>query len=78
MLNIYQLERQIEEQMQTTQVPGLALAIVKDREVIYARGFGVTSVEDSGLPITPQTLFRIASFLRTRCIVSRATATASV
>ncbi|MDQ2902113.1 MAG: beta-lactamase family protein [Chloroflexota bacterium] len=64
MLNIYQLEQHIEEQMQAAQVPGLALAIVKDQAVIYARGFGVTSVEDSGVPVTPQTLFRIASVTR--------------
>jgi CubicO group peptidase (beta-lactamase class C family) len=61
MLNIYKLEQRIEEQMQATHVPGLALAIVKDQEVMYARGFGVTSVEDAGLAVTPQTLFRIGS-----------------
>lgn len=61
MLNFYQLEQHIEERMQAAQVPGLALAVVKDRQVIYAKGFGVTSVEDGGLPVTPGTLFRIGS-----------------
>jgi len=61
MLNIYSLEQQIEAQMKASRVPGLAIAIVRDQEVIYARGFGVTSVEDGGLPVTPQTLFRIGS-----------------
>ena len=61
MLNLYKLEQRIEQGMQKGHVPGLALAIVKDQEVIYARGFGVTSVEDGGAPITPQTLFRIGS-----------------
>jgi CubicO group peptidase (beta-lactamase class C family) len=42
-------------------VPGLALAVVQGDEVVYARGFGVTSVEDGGLPVTAQTLFRIGS-----------------
>src|SRR5947209_7176403 len=61
MLNFCKLEQRIEQGMQKGHVPGLALAIVKDQEVIYARGFGVTSVEDGGLPVTPQTLFRIGS-----------------
>ncbi len=61
MLNIYQLEQHIEACMHEGHVPGLALAIVKDQQVIYARGFGVTSVEDGSLPVTPQTLFRIGS-----------------
>jgi len=34
---------------------------VHDHEVVYARGFGITSVEDGGLPVTAQTLFRIGS-----------------
>src|SRR5712692_8016425 len=61
MLNVYKLEQQIEMQMEAGHVPGLAIAIVQDQEVIYARGFGITSVEDGGLPVTPQTLFRIGS-----------------
>lgn len=64
MLNVYQLEQQIAEQMRAAQIPGLALAIVKDGQMIYAHGFGVTSVEDSGLPVTPQTLFRIGSITK--------------
>ena len=46
MLNIYRLEQRIEEEMETGRVPGLSLAIVQGNEVTYARGFGVTSVED--------------------------------
>ncbi len=61
MLSLYSLEQHIEAQMKAARIPGLALAIVKDQEVIYAKGFGVTSVEDGGLPVTPQTLFRIGS-----------------
>ena len=61
LLNLYQLEQLIETQMRETHVPGLALALIQNQEVVYARGFGVTSIEDGGLPITPQTLFRIGS-----------------
>jgi CubicO group peptidase (beta-lactamase class C family) len=41
-------------------VPGLAIAVVKDGEVIYARGFGKRDVEKN-LPVTPATLFAIGS-----------------
>ncbi len=61
MLNLYRMEQLIETHMKETYVPGLAMAIVQDQQVVYARGFGVTSVEDGGLPVTPQTLFRIGS-----------------
>ncbi len=61
MLNLYRLEQIIETGMKEAYTPGLAIAIVRDQEVVYARGFGVTSVEDGGLPVTPQTLFRIGS-----------------
>ena len=61
MLNITELEQLVETAMQTAKVPGAALAIVHERKLIYARGFGVTSIEDGGIPVTPQTIFRIGS-----------------
>jgi CubicO group peptidase (beta-lactamase class C family) len=61
MFNLYTLEKSITRHMDTAQVPGLALAIVREQEILYARGFGMTSVEDGGIPVTPQTLFRIGS-----------------
>lgn len=64
MLNIFALERHIVSQMQAHQVPGLALALVEGEEILYARGFGVTSVEDGGVPVTPQTLFRVGSITK--------------
>lgn len=61
MLNIAELEARVEAAMQAAKVPGVALAIVHERKVFYARGFGVTSIEDGGMPVTPQTIFRIGS-----------------
>src|SRR5438093_8086977 len=61
LLNVRALEQRIADAMGAAGVPGLALAVVQGDEVVYARGFGVTSVEDGGLPVTPQTLFRIGS-----------------
>ena len=55
------VEKLIAEQMETSKVPGVAMAVVHGQETIYAKGFGVTSVEDGALPVTPETLFRIGS-----------------
>ncbi len=41
-------------------VPGLAIAVVKDGKVAYARGFGRRNV-DKGLPVTSRTVFAIGS-----------------
>jgi CubicO group peptidase (beta-lactamase class C family) len=41
-------------------VPGLALAIVKDGEVIFSEGFGLRNIRDS-LPVTKNTIFAIGS-----------------
>ena len=64
MLNFHQLEQNIEASMHQSHIPGLALAIVHEYKLIYARGFGVTSVEDGGVPVTPETLFRIGSITK--------------
>ncbi|HEX8361760.1 MAG TPA: serine hydrolase [Longimicrobium sp.] len=45
--------------MRDWKIPGLALAIVKDDSVVYARGWGVTG--PGGPPVDPQTLFASAS-----------------
>jgi CubicO group peptidase (beta-lactamase class C family) len=42
-------------------IPALALAVVREGAVAHIAGFGVTSVEDGGIPVTPDTIFRIAS-----------------
>jgi CubicO group peptidase (beta-lactamase class C family) len=60
-MNLRALEQYIEERMAAAAVPGVAVAIVQGREVMYAGGFGVTGVEDGGVPVTPQTIFRIGS-----------------
>lgn len=50
----------ISQQMEEWEVPGCAVAIVKDGKVIFAEGFGFRDVL-KGLKVTPQTLFAIAS-----------------
>lgn len=46
--------------MTTWQVPGLALAIVRNDSVIYAKGYGVRSIETRA-PVDARTLFAIGS-----------------
>ncbi|MFI5455301.1 MAG: serine hydrolase [Isosphaerales bacterium] len=50
----------IDKAIKDFKVPGLAIAVVKDGEVIYAKGFGQRDVENN-LPATPRTLFAIGS-----------------
>lgn len=50
----------VAEAMAEFEVPGLAVAVVKGAEVIYARGFGLRDV-GRGLPVTPHTIFGIGS-----------------
>ncbi len=46
--------------MAARKIPGGALAVVKDRRLVYARGYGWAD-RDKKLPATPGSLFRIAS-----------------
>lgn len=50
----------VEEAMASWQVPGVALAVVKGDEIVHMRGYGVCNVETQA-PVTPDTLFAIAS-----------------
>ncbi len=52
-----QIDAMVEETMTRINLPGFALAVVKDGEVAYAKGFGVTSL-DGGEPVTAQTVFQ--------------------
>ncbi len=46
--------------MKKFEVPGMAIAIVKGKEIVYAKGFGFRDVEKQ-LPVTADTLFAIGS-----------------
>jgi CubicO group peptidase (beta-lactamase class C family) len=46
--------------MQEWKVPGLAVAVVQDGQVLFTEGFGQRHVA-RGLPVTPDTLFAIGS-----------------
>ena len=50
----------IEQSMARFNVPGMAVAVVEDGEVAYAKGFGVRNL-DTQEPVNSETLFGIAS-----------------
>jgi len=50
----------INEMMKEWKVPGAAVGIVKDGEVVFSEGFGLRNI-DENLPVTPNTLFVLAS-----------------
>ncbi len=54
------LDATVERVMRTFEVPGIALAIVKDGQVVVAKGYGVRRLGESA-PVDSQTLFGIAS-----------------
>jgi CubicO group peptidase (beta-lactamase class C family) len=57
------LDREIERLFQQSDTPGLAVGVVKDQELIYAKGFGVMNLKTGG-EVTPRTLFHMASITK--------------
>jgi len=57
---IKNIEASINKAMSTFQVPGVAVAIIKDNKVVMSKGFGVIEYGKKA-KITPDTLFGIAS-----------------
>lgn len=54
------LDATVQRTMETFEVPGIAVAVVKDGKVVLAKGYGVRKLGESA-PVTPDTLFGIAS-----------------
>src|SRR5437867_4226810 len=54
------LDQWVVRAMQTFEVPGLALAVVKDDAVVVAKGYGVRKLGEPA-PVDSKTLFGIAS-----------------
>jgi CubicO group peptidase (beta-lactamase class C family) len=55
-----QIDNLVNKTLKTFDVPGIAVAIVKDNAVIYAKGYGVRSII-TNQPVDANTLFGIAS-----------------
>ena len=50
----------VRAEMRATRAPGVAVAVVQGGRILFAKGYGVESMEEAR-PITPTTLFRIGS-----------------
>jgi CubicO group peptidase (beta-lactamase class C family) len=61
----------VDSALKTWKVPGLAVAIVKDGEVVLAKGYGLRDVPRN-LPVTPETLFAIGSATKAFTVMSLA------
>lgn len=57
-------EKKIDEylrtQMQAQQIPGIALAVVRDGKIVLARGYGLANIEHQ-VPVKPETIFQSGS-----------------
>ena len=56
--------RELEDLRDRLKLPGMAVAIVKDQQVVWAEGFGFADLEN-GIPATPATPFHLASVTKT-------------
>ncbi|TPG85650.1 serine hydrolase [Brevibacillus laterosporus] len=61
---IERLDRIIAEYMDKESIPGLAVGIVKDKKIVYAKGYGVKNV-DTKEPVNEHSLFHMASISKT-------------
>ncbi len=66
---IEKLDSVLEEIIARWGIPGLGVGIVEGNDIVYARGFGVQSLE-TGVPVTPDSIFCVASI--TKCFVATA------
>ena len=58
-------DKLIEEGLKEDPLSGIAVGVVRDGKLIYARGFGVMTIEHPDRKVTPQTLFHMASITKT-------------
>ena len=57
-------EAELENLRQEMKIPGMSAAVVKDGQLVWARGFGYADVEN-GIPATPETPYHLASVTKT-------------
>src|SRR5262245_28373880 len=57
-------EKQVETLRTLLQIPGMSAAIIKDQNVLWAKGFGFADL-DNRVAVTPDTVFHLASITKT-------------
>src|SRR5437660_7519626 len=58
------LEPLIARTLREEKIPGFAIGVVEKGKLVYARGFGVMKLGDATQPVTPETLFHMASITK--------------
>src|SRR5699024_12514103 len=53
-------EQRLQKRMEREQIPGVAIAVSKNGQIIYQKGFGVKQL-DTNEPVTPQTVLGTAA-----------------
>lgn len=61
----------VHQTMERWRVPGLALAVVQGNEVLHLAGYGLRDIAGN-LPVTPETLFPIASCTKAFTVMASA------
>ncbi|HFC11851.1 MAG TPA: class A beta-lactamase-related serine hydrolase, partial [Anaerolineae bacterium] len=59
-----ELDDFIQTKMQTAHLPGLAACIVRNNQIVWTKGYGWANIQEQ-TPITPDTLFMLASVSKT-------------
>jgi CubicO group peptidase (beta-lactamase class C family) len=54
------IDEYLRTQMKAQQIPGIALAVVRDGKIVLARGYGLANVEHQ-VPVKPETIFQSGS-----------------
>jgi CubicO group peptidase (beta-lactamase class C family) len=65
------LDAWIEREMSLWQIPGMAVGVVRNDSLVYARGFGVLGLEDPR-PVDEHTLFGVASTTKAMTVAALA------
>ncbi len=60
---LQQIEATIQDWLTTTKAPALSVAIVTDNQLRYAKGFGISDLENR-IPATAKTAYRLASITK--------------
>src|SRR5262245_45835082 len=55
-----QVDEYIQVEMKKRKIPGLALVVIKNGEVVMMKGYGLANL-DHDVPVTPDTVFELAS-----------------
>jgi CubicO group peptidase (beta-lactamase class C family) len=67
-----QFERYIQDMLEELEIPGAAVAVVQDGEIVYSKGFGVRELGKDD-PVTPETLMMIGSTTKSMTTMMMAT-----